>query len=219
MPVPTTVAVTPDSLRLEVPGDTARLAAEVLDQIGRPLIDARVQWSSSDATVATVDSSGLVTATGNGTATITATSGGAQGTVGVSVFNPDRAALEALYRATDGPNWVNDDNWLTDAPLGEWHGVLTDSVGRVTDMFLAGQQTLGRWSGNGLTGPIPPELGDLSALKGLILAGNDLTGPIPPELGNLSRARGPGTGRQCPVGPDSSRARQSPGYAATLATR
>ena len=118
VPAPTTVAVTPDSVRLAVPGDTARLAAEVLDQIGRPLVDAPVQWSSSDATVATVDSSGLVTATGNGTATITAASGGARGTSEVSVFNPDRAALEALYRATDGPNWINDDNWLTDAPLG-----------------------------------------------------------------------------------------------------
>ncbi len=36
--------------------------------------------------------------------------------------NPGRAALVALYEATDGPNWVNNENWLTDAPLGEWFG-------------------------------------------------------------------------------------------------
>ena len=31
----------------------------------------------------------------------------------------DRAALEALYNATEGEDWARRDNWLTDAPLGE----------------------------------------------------------------------------------------------------
>ena len=35
----------------------------------------------------------------------------------------DRDALEALYNATDGPNWTNNSNWLSDRPIGEWHGV------------------------------------------------------------------------------------------------
>ena len=65
--------------------------------------------------------------------------------------------------------------------------MLTDSAGRVAHVFLAGQQAYGRWSGNGLRGSLPPELGDLSALVALILAGNDLTGPLPPELGNLRK--------------------------------
>ena len=41
--------------------------------------------------------------------------------------------------------------------------------------------------GNQLTGPILPELGNLSSLVLLFLDGNQLTGPIPAELGNLSR--------------------------------
>ena len=44
---------------------------------------------------------------------------------------PDREALVALYNATDGPNWANNDNWLSDRSLGEWHGVRTDANGRV----------------------------------------------------------------------------------------
>ena len=40
-------------------------------------------------------------------------------------------------------------------------------------------------SNNRLTGPIPPELGDLANLTLLSLYDNDLTGPIPPELGGL----------------------------------
>ena len=37
----------------------------------------------------------------------------------------DRAALVALYHATDGANWGDNTNWLSDAPLGEWSGFYT----------------------------------------------------------------------------------------------
>ena len=88
----------------------------------------------------------------------------------------DREFLVALYEAADGPNWVNAENWLTDAPLGEWHGVEVDHHGGVTELFLIS---------NHLSGSIPPELGNLSSLESLYLGDNDLSGPIPPELGNL----------------------------------
>ena len=42
---------------------------------------------------------------------------------------------------------------------------------------------------NSLTGPIPPELGNLRVLKKLILSHNSFTGEIPPELGNLKQLR------------------------------
>ena len=89
----------------------------------------------------------------------------------------DREVLEVLHEATDGPNWSNNDGWLTDAPLAEWHGVSVDHVGRVVDLYLFSNQ---------LTGEIPPELGDLANLTRLHLERNDLTGPIPSELGNLA---------------------------------
>ena len=50
--------------------------------------------------------------------------------------SPDRAALAALYNATDGANWRNNTNWRSDKPLGEWYGVTTDAQGRVTDLEL-----------------------------------------------------------------------------------
>ncbi|MCY4510403.1 MAG: hypothetical protein OXG35_26120, partial [Acidobacteria bacterium] len=89
----------------------------------------------------------------------------------------DRAALEALYDATDGPNWTDSTNWSTSAPLGEWFGVTTDTSGRVEalDLFR-----------NNLTGSIPAELGDLTNLRRLELRLNDLTGQIPAELGRLA---------------------------------
>ncbi|MCE2455878.1 MAG: Ig-like domain-containing protein, partial [Gemmatimonadetes bacterium] len=84
-PRATTVTVTPATVTFAAQGDTARLAAEVRDQVGRVMEGATVSWSSTDTTAATVDASGLVTAAGNGAATITATSGSASGSATVTV--------------------------------------------------------------------------------------------------------------------------------------
>ena len=92
--------------------------------------------------------------------------------------NPDRAVLVALYHATNGDNWNNNSNWLTDAPLDEWYGVYTDNRWNVHELSLTANQ---------LTGQLPPELGEFYAVKVLYFDNNQLTGHIPPELGNLSK--------------------------------
>ena len=96
----------------------------------------------------------------------------AQGSVAM-----DRAALVALYDATGGANWTNKTNWSTTAALSTWHGVTTDSDGRVTRLYLYD---------NELTGTIPASLGDLSNLTALSLYRNELTGSIPGELGGMT---------------------------------
>ena len=166
-------------------GDTLRLAAEAFDENGHGVEGAVFSWSSSDAGVARVDDWGLVEGVIEGTAIITATAGDALGTAEITVENPDRAVLQLFYHATDGPNWVNNENWMTDAPLGEWYGVATDSSGRVVRLNLGGKlETLG-WTSHGLYGTIPPELGGLAKLTVLDLELNHLWGQIPPELGGL----------------------------------
>ena len=199
MQVARSVTLTPSADTL-ILGDSLRLEAEALDGNGHPVGDAAFTWSSSDATIATVDTAGLARGVGEGTAEITAATGDLQGVTRLTVFNPDRAPLVALYNATDGPNWVEADNWLTDRPLAQWHGIQTDASGRVIWLRLNGQRVkgtippeLGRldklqilWlRGNELSGRIPPELGDLDSLEQLDLSENQLTGPIPPELGSL----------------------------------
>ncbi len=89
----------------------------------------------------------------------------------------ERDALEALYQDTDGDNWTNNRNWLSNASLDSWHGVTTDQNGRVTELDL---------SENELDGTIPSELGSLTHLEGLNLSQNQLSGTIPLELGNLT---------------------------------
>ncbi len=92
----------------------------------------------------------------------------------------DRDVLEALYYAADGPHWNAADNWLTELPLADWHGVGTDDEGRVTYLSLPR---------NGLGGVIPAELGALASLEGLDLFANGLTGELPAELGALANLR------------------------------
>ena len=95
--------------------------------------------------------------------------------------------LAAIYEATNGPKWLDNDNWLTDAPLGEWFGVGTDSDGQIVSLSLAY---------NFLQGQIPPEIGGLSSLAYLRLGGSyALTGPLPEELFDLPELRTLSLGR------------------------
>ena len=189
-PLPTAVAVSPDSVLLTALGQTVQLAAEVRDQAGRVMVGAVVSWSSGDTLVVVVDSAGLLMAVDVGITTVTAASGDVSTVVVVTVAQSagDRVALVALYEATDGPNWIDNENWLTDAPLREWHGVDTDASGRVVRLRLRGRwdSETRVWIPHGLSGSIPPELGNLGSLRELDLRNNDLTRSIPPELGGLA---------------------------------
>ena len=113
----------------------------------------------------------------------------------------DRLALVALYHATDGANWTNNTNWLTNEAISEWHGVVTDGEGRVKRLLLGHNELSGeipaalgnltnlqvlRLNYGTLSGSIPVELGDLTNLRHLELYNNWLSGEIPAALGNLA---------------------------------
>ena len=114
-----------------------------------------------------------------------------------SVGDPDRDVLVALYHATDGPNWANNAGWLSDTPLGEWHGVVTDRTGRVTRLALDDNQ---------LIGEIPAALGRLDRLAALWLSGNHLNGADPAGIGRSLPAAKAGDPLQ-PVATERSRRR------------
>ncbi len=98
----------------------------------------------------------------------------------------ERAALIALYKSTDGDNWNNNSGWKGDnneadgfsriGSEGSWYGITAKA--HVTEIEM--------WNNN-LTGPLPPELGNLSELTSMDFWDNRLSGSIPAELGNLGK--------------------------------
>ena len=121
-------------------------------------------------------------------------------TLVLGVVEQDYNALLALYNATDGANWTDNTNWLSNELVETWHGVTVVDT-RVTMILLANNQLAGSipseignlsdlrrllLSFNQLSGALPSELGNLTKLEELILLLNQLSGSIPPEFGNLS---------------------------------
>ncbi len=84
----------------------------------------------------------------------------------------DSLALVALYHSTNGDEWTDHSNWLT-GPLSSWYGIELDGC-RVVRVILGN---------NNLTGTLPPEIGDLTAMQMLYLRDNEIGGTLPPELG------------------------------------
>ena len=88
----------------------------------------------------------------------------------------EKEALASFYNATGGSDWTDNKGWLTDAVLGEWHGITTNEFGRVISIDL---------TQNNVSGAIPNDLGRLSKLGEVLLAGNAIGGCIPLSIVDL----------------------------------
>ena len=85
-PAPTTIDVAPSAaITLTAIGGSQQLTAVVKDQTGTPITGASVAWTTNNAGVVTVSSTGLATAVANGTAQLSVTSGSASTNVAVTV--------------------------------------------------------------------------------------------------------------------------------------
>ena len=118
----------------------------------------------------------------------------------------ERDALRSLYEALRGGQWEHREGWLSDAPLGEWHGV-TVRDGHVVEIDLAGNHLVGplpedlgeqgrlsqlevldlRW--NTIWNVIPDSIAEMASLESLLLSGNQLSGHIPPSLGSMPKLK------------------------------
>ncbi|MDE2974593.1 MAG: Ig-like domain-containing protein [Gemmatimonadota bacterium] len=177
----TKVVIEPHWLTLDTTGVSDTLTATVIDAEGDTISDATVTWESADTAIATVDTAGVVTSVEFGKTKVTATYDSVSSYATVEVAEPltDREILEIFYEATGGEDWDEDENWLSDEDLDDWYGVRAWQ-GKVSNLSL---------DDNNLVGTIPPELGGLDELFGLVLRYNELSGPIPPELSKFEGLR------------------------------
>lgn len=86
----------------------------------------------------------------------------------------DSLALVEIYNANGGTSWTNTTNWLA-GNVDTWHGI-TITADRVTGIHL---------NSNNLTGDLPAQIGDLTALDTLNLDANFLVS-APPEMNLLA---------------------------------
>ncbi len=82
---PANITLDPPSLSFNAIGQTQQLSPTVTDQQGNAITDAAVTWTTSAPAVASVSSSGVVTAAGSGSAEVTATAGSAHAVAEVTV--------------------------------------------------------------------------------------------------------------------------------------
>lgn len=81
-------------------------------------------------------------------------------------------ALVAFNDSTNVSTWF----WMSSNNPCEWFGI-TCTDGQITTM---------EYSLNGITGTLPPQLGNLASLQTLEIRRNSLSGTIPSSLGNLT---------------------------------
>jgi len=97
------------------------------------------------------------------------------------------AALEALARSTNYENWhaTTDpqykDKWLSENSMCTWIGVRCHGEHRGVYQLHMAQF--------GMTGEIPPEVGDLAELEVVDFMINSMSTRIPPEIGNLKKLK------------------------------
>jgi uncharacterized protein YjdB len=82
------ISMMPDTLTIAT-GDSAAIQAQAVNATGTPVPDVSLFWSTSDSSVATVDQSGMVKATGIGAVNIDAS------TAGISPKHPARVVVTA----------------------------------------------------------------------------------------------------------------------------
>ena len=92
-----------------------------------------------------------------------------------AVDTNDSLALVAFYNSTNGDDWLTNTNWLT-GPVNTWYGITVTGT-RVTGIKL---------NDNDISGTLPSEFWDLTALTNIQLSLNDISGVISPAIKDLT---------------------------------
>jgi hypothetical protein len=190
------VGITPGLDTATAIGDTVHLAVTATDHRGNALVGAEPVWSSSDSSIASVDSTGSVLAMSGGMALITVTVGGKAARARVLVSQQPSAlkVSDSVFRVPEGER-SHTAAHVVDARgqeipnlLARWHSAnpsiaVIDSLGNVVG--IAPGRTMFTAAYEGLAVQVPAEVypvpASLTLLKGdgqRALAGRKVAQPV-----------------------------------------
>jgi Bacterial Ig-like domain (group 1)/Bacterial Ig-like domain (group 2) len=190
------VGITPGLDTASAIGDTIQLAVTATDHRGNALVGAEPMWSSSDTTIASVDSTGSVVARSGGVAAITVTVGGkgARARVLVAQVPAGLKVSDSVFRVPEGErsqtvaHVVDARGYEIPGLVGKWHSAnpaiaAIDSLGSVGG--TAPGKTTFTASYEGLVAQVPAEVYPVPASLTLLggdgqraLAGRKVTQPV-----------------------------------------
>ena len=169
-----TISLDKPRVSLAGAGKTQQIKATVYDEDNKAIKDANVAYTSSNTAVATVDNTGLITATGAGTADIAVSYGDVNTTCTVTVNHTVRFYVgETLYKEYDNiPHGEQLSNPPAD-PEGEfkcWADEATGSRWDVSKPITKDLKLTAKFKGDATRSPLNPvpdiESGNLYMVKG-----------------------------------------------------
>lgn len=114
----------------------------------------------------------------------------------------EREALVAFYTALGGDSWINNNNWLSDRPVGEWDGIMTNANGYVTRISFCNNNLSGElpdvfssfkhleefciMNESGVRGIFPQSFWGVQTLKRIVLEECGISGRIPESISYLT---------------------------------
>lgn len=182
------VAVNPPTPILNI-GQTQQLVATATTSGGR-IVNASPTWTTSAASVATVDGNGLVTAVGGGTATITATAGGESADATITVWFPTQTVALAPA-AGQSATILQEGTTQLAATITDTQGGLLPQrqlIWTSDDTDVARVSSSGLVSARGIDGTVTITAATLDGVQGTF----DVTVSGPPAVATVTLAHGLG---------------------------
>ncbi|HEY0527696.1 MAG TPA: Ig-like domain-containing protein [Gemmatimonadaceae bacterium] len=170
-PVPVaSVSIAPSSPSLQI-GSTVQLSATTRDANNVVLTGRVVSWSSATPAVATVSSTGLVTAVAAGTASVTATSEGKVGSTNVTVAAPPPTPVVTTVTVSPASASVDEGSTVT----------LTATVKDQLGNTMTGQSV--QWSSNNTSAATVNQSG---VVTGVLAGAATVTATVAGKIGTSS---------------------------------
>ena len=179
-PVVTSVTVSPPSASV-AKGATVTLAASVKDQHGNVMSGQTVAWSTSDASLATVSPSGVVTGVAAGNATITATTSGKSGTSSVTVTTPPPPAVATVSVSPPSASVVAGATLLLTATVKDSQG---NTLSGQTVTWSTSNASAATVSANGVVTGVAAGSATITATSSGKTGTSTITVSAPPPPGN-----------------------------------